>query len=729
MSIGIVHISDLHLSTKDAKEIFTSHVINDIREFKPKLVIVTGDLVDDPDKAVFEEVRGKLEMLCTACGVAYPDHLVVVPGNHDYRRHGVMGRKATIKGSGFEETFPNWQRERFYEINGQYFSIFCFDSNTNDPRINLARGRVGSSEYGRFRKAYGDLQSQHNTHFDKSFKIAVLHHHPLPIAQTETGWITDNDAFLGLDDAGTFMQEMVENRIDLVLHGHKHFPFFARTKFITAAHGERELTILAAGSTCKPAPGKQGNGYNLITLKDNKTIEVEQRFRDTPGGFKLRQRIPVMTYEMHRERQYYEELCRSPYSLELEKHNILINEDGDSECLEEFRNFRVLSGCEVQDFPISSKTVAGTFKGFSAYSRSDAITDPAWKLDDDSTDTFYKGRVDFRRPLTYEAGPISFDTCYYHFNAFALDAEQGERLYGDKDPEYYVNFVGYPIGTLLITIRFPSDIKSSSFDVVVLGEDNLHDTNEEEYCRRSLHISELTSTATLIVSKPLSNHSYGICWQLPPKEKKTSPQDEGNAKLIRKQLLGLNLRPDPSALSEHPLKEVFKTIRKELLEQYPSRDPSARFDIALMVYDDNLRKLRPVAGVMPSEYWDFRLHEGEGVAGRAHKLNSALLYIHDMVKDDEDWYISPPNNLTAHEVVFAVPLRYPIPVGRRIGPNEGSVIGVLCIGTTSPGSGLLRLYDITDEEREGEGDKLIAKIHEDYLLKRILPALGIQHLT
>jgi predicted MPP superfamily phosphohydrolase len=729
MSIGIVHISDLHLTTAGAKEIFDSHVINDIRGFKPSLIVVTGDLLDHPNEEEFEAVRQRFQTLCENCELDYRERLIVVPGNHDYRFYGLMGKKVTLQDSGFEKAFPGWQRPRFFAFGKQSISIFCFDSNTNDPRINFARGKVGQAEYGRFSREYGELQNQYKAAFDGSYKICLLHHHPLPIAQTETDHLFDNDAFLGLEDAGTFMQEMVENHIDLVLHGHKHFPFFARTKFITAKHGERELTILAAGSTCKPGLGAQGNGYNLITLKDNNTIEVAQRFRDTSGGFKLRQQISVMTYEMYRERRYLEALKQRPYMIEVERHNILINEFGDSECLEEYRNFRVSPDQQVSGLPVSSKTFAGTFKGFSAFSRSNTMSDPRWKIDEDSTERFFKGRIDFGKQVTYETGPISFDSFYYHFNAFALDKEQGKRLYGDDGDEYYVSYVGYPVGTLLIMIRLPEDIKTSSFDVIVWEEDRNRNSDEEEYCRRSLHISELTRTATLIVPKPLLHFSYGISWQLPSKTRNTSPQDEGNAKLIRKNLLALDWRSDPSALSEPPMKKVFEEIRKELLAEYPSKDPTARFDVVLMVYDDKLRKLRPVAGVMPAEYWAFRFHDGEGVAGRAHKLNSAHLYVRDMVKDDIDWYISPPTNIAAHEVLFAVPIRYPIPPDRMVDTVNGLVIGVFCVGTTSAGSGLLRLYDKTDETREGEGDRLIGRIHEDYFLKRILPALDLQHLT
>jgi len=519
------------------------------------------------------------------------------------------------------------------------------------------------------------------------------------------------------------MSEMIDKKIDIVLHGHKHCPFFARTKFVTTRYGESEVTVLAAGSACKPNPGNFSNAYNLIRIVAEGTIDVEQRHRDSPQGtFRPRHQlpIPVLGYEAFRDRSYDIALRNALYNVESETHNLLINEFGDSQCAEECRNLRVGDGERVEGLPEQIKTTAGTLKGLRVFSRTSTIRDPEWEPDPDCTDKLYKGRVRFSRTIASETGPVSFDISYYHFNAFALTKEQGKRMYDDDNPEYYKFFVLYPIRTLFITINFPSDIRSSSFDVFVQNAKREHCVLEETYCQQYLHVSELTRSATLMVPKPLLSHNYGISWQLPAEVRSLSTRAEGRAKLIRKQLLDLNLCVQPTALSVHPLQAVFEDIRRELLVRYTSGDTAAYFDVGLMVYDEQVGKLRHVAGIVQPEYWAYQLYEGEGVAGRAHKLNSAHLYARSRVRREMDWYASPPAPLLPHEAVFAVPLRYPVPPGQLIGAKEGSVIGVLWVGSTSPDSGLLDLF-----ERPEEGDNLISEFHEDYLLERILPAIGL----
>jgi predicted MPP superfamily phosphohydrolase len=719
MKISVAHISDLHLSSKEALEIFEL-LATDIQSVKPLpvLIIVTGDLVDQPGAGVLRRARERLRKLCEDCKIDPEERLIVIPGNHDYRHFGVFGMKEAVKETAFNRTFPNWQLPRFFDFDGRCFALFCLDSNTNDPRINLARGRVGQSEYQRFERDYEELHKRYKSAFEESFKVALLHHHPLPIAETEVDELTGNDAFLALDDAGTLITEMIHKEVDLVLHGHKHCPLFARTKFMTTDRGERELTVLAAGSASKPNPGRFGNAYNLITVMSEGPIEVEQRYRDAPlGGFKPRHQkpIPILGYESFRDRSYEISLLSAHFSVGSETHSYLINEFGDSECNVEFRNLRVRGKKPLEYFPEELKTTAGTIRGFRAFSKTDTMPHPDWCPDPSCDDKVCKGEIRFKSPIVNESGPISFDTTYYHFNGFALNEQQSWRMYGDHDPEHHKFLVAYPIRTLFITISFPSHISAPSFALLVRNNKGERNILEETYCRQYLHVSELTRSLTLVIPKPLQFQNYTISWRPEPQAENLPPGPKGTAKVIRKKLLDLNLRTQLAAVKVHPLQSVFEGIRLELLERYPSD----YFDIGLMVYDEQIKRLRHVAGVMQQEYWGYQLHEGEGVAGRAHKLDFALLYVRDRVQAEMDWYATPPASIAPHEVVFAVPLRYPLPVGQPIGAAQASVIGVLWIGSTAPGSSLLRLYD-----RPEEGDELISIFHEDYFLRRILPTIN-----
>ena len=88
--IKIAHISDLHFGAggyKDVSDSLAEHLRNHV---KPDLVLVTGDLVDTPKVALFEEVHGWLENLNKNLGwvPGQPSRYLVCPGNHDRHTRG-----------------------------------------------------------------------------------------------------------------------------------------------------------------------------------------------------------------------------------------------------------------------------------------------------------------------------------------------------------------------------------------------------------------------------------------------------------------------------------------------------------------------------------------------------------------------------------------------------------------------------------------------------------------
>jgi 3',5'-cyclic AMP phosphodiesterase CpdA len=704
------------LSTDGAWKLFDL-VTADLKPLSPKLLIVSGDFVDHPEVDGLTKVQHKLEGLCQDLGIDSSQHLVIIPGNHDYRVFGSFGRES-VEGKRFGKVFPNWRKSSFHKLPNRNVAMFVFDSNTNDPKLNLARGRVGDGEYAQFQKDFNQMQSDHPTEFDSAFKIAVLHHHPLPIADTEIDAVTDRDAFLALDDAGTFLREMVEKRVDLVLHGHKHYPFFARAKFATTRFGEREVNVLGAGSACKPnAGGAYGNSYNIIRLKGDGIVEVEQRHRIT-GNFRTLHQLKVLSYEEVRNRLHENAGCN--VAIESETDHCLVSDIGDCECTTELRNLRAKEGAAPEVFfPIEMTTTPGTFgRTLTAYSRSSAVGDPRWEPSSDCTGHCVKGKLRFSQPVDSHVGPISFDYSFRIFNAFALTAEQHRRMYGNQDPESFSTLVRYPLDMLFITIRYPSEIRTAKFEVVVEDANNQTSSCEQAWCRQHLHVSELTRTAILVVPKPLLGHRYRVRWQLPSETEAASSgelRQIGKACLIRSRLLELTPRGQPPSSLDNPVQKVLGGIKDELRNQFKSGDPAEDLEVGLMVYDERAVRLRHVAGIIRPEYWNWDIYEGEGVAGRAHKLNQAILYVRAAAKPELDWYTRPPASLLLHEVVFSVPLRYPIDRA------DGTVVGVLSVASTSQASRLLQLYG-----KEEDVKNLIGQIHKEYFQKRILPAIGLE---
>jgi 3',5'-cyclic AMP phosphodiesterase CpdA len=75
------------------------------------------------------------------------------------------------------------------------------------------------------------------------YRIALLHHHPLPIP-----YDSGQEAMMVMENAGAFLSEISNQQIPLVLHGHKHHRHFSRVTINAGDNGEFEAAVLATGS-------------------------------------------------------------------------------------------------------------------------------------------------------------------------------------------------------------------------------------------------------------------------------------------------------------------------------------------------------------------------------------------------------------------------------------------------------------------------------------------------
>ncbi|MGB9178581.1 MAG: metallophosphoesterase, partial [Pyrinomonadaceae bacterium] len=78
----IVHLSDLHFGRVDYSVV--KPLIEHVKEAKPDLVAVSGDLTQRARTAQFKEAREFLDAL--------PQPQIIVPGNHDVPLHNVFAR-------------------------------------------------------------------------------------------------------------------------------------------------------------------------------------------------------------------------------------------------------------------------------------------------------------------------------------------------------------------------------------------------------------------------------------------------------------------------------------------------------------------------------------------------------------------------------------------------------------------------------------------------------------
>ena len=108
-SVRIAHISDLHFGAdgyKDVSKVLAEHLRDNV---KPHMVIVSGDLVDTPKDALFDEVFTWREGLNVSlgCKPGEPSRYVVCAGNHD--RHK--------RGNALPWRFPKYNFEKVFTAN------------------------------------------------------------------------------------------------------------------------------------------------------------------------------------------------------------------------------------------------------------------------------------------------------------------------------------------------------------------------------------------------------------------------------------------------------------------------------------------------------------------------------------------------------------------------------------------------------------------------------------
>ncbi|TAL50055.1 metallophosphoesterase, partial [Patescibacteria group bacterium] len=415
--LTIAHISDLHFHSGNtpAGDHFVS-LQTEIAKSKVDTIIVTGDVVDNPLKEIFdglwdekytvkdlkkllrphrslvrnwvenltgtlEEARSFLKQLCEAADVKYPELLCTIPGNHDLRIQGVTELRFfgtvnlavdNIEDQPFTKIFGMTSQDRLVSFSkGTTDSIISvaivhFNSNGVDPVLNFATGKVGEDDLNRIRQLESDAS------FQKAHKIVLMHHHPMPIPESEgtpgVKGVFGGDQFLLLKNAGVVMRELVRSKIDLVLHGHKHYSGFSHVNFnfpllYSAGHeaavARHQVSVVGAGSA---GIYSEGYTFNIVKLYDDGRIYVEEKRRDRSGGYFPKRQFWLVSYEQKRIQRY--DHCAESLQTELRArakklvYSVNIEEDGDAIERRDFTGLQALDQ-ERDDIPHILRSLTG----------------------------------------------------------------------------------------------------------------------------------------------------------------------------------------------------------------------------------------------------------------------------------------------------------------------------------------------------------------------------------
>lgn len=305
----LLHLSDLHFTTKDQATIWYSQLAADLREQQIDALdalIVTGDLVNRADPAEYDAARMFLERLMAGFTLS-ARQVVIVPGNHDvswplseeayqpYRRtrySGTLVPGAYIDhGGGLVEVRDDAAYRRRFEpfaelyrtIKGADYPLAFEDQATIDDLADIGVCVLGLNSAWETDHHFRDRASIHMEALANALlklgslspgqlRIVAFHH---PLHGGEDSRIRD----------AAFLQQLAVHGFRLALHGHVHKADAELYQYDRATDGRR-IEIVAAGTfganTREWVPGYPLQ-YNLLLVGPER-ITVETRCRREVNG-------------------------------------------------------------------------------------------------------------------------------------------------------------------------------------------------------------------------------------------------------------------------------------------------------------------------------------------------------------------------------------------------------------------------------------------------------------
>ena len=267
MNVRIAHLSDPHFGT-NFPEVLNS-LKNSIRELRPDLIILSGDITQRARSAQFKAAGDFVAELSEF-------RWAIVPGNHDIPLFNIF--------------------MRFFNPYGHFKKVFKGLLEKQIPLEGVEVFTLNSTS--RFRHVQGDLNKKQIKKIvpDPSLKSEVrivCFHHPMDCPKR----VDEKNLLRGRDET---MKVLAKAEIDLVLGGHIHDPYVSLS-------GERyprvaRQSIISVAGTCLSWRTRSGapNSFNLIDVHTEKNQQPRlliSRY-DLQNDFKF---SPILVQSFYRD--------------------------------------------------------------------------------------------------------------------------------------------------------------------------------------------------------------------------------------------------------------------------------------------------------------------------------------------------------------------------------------------------------------------------------------------
>ncbi len=189
----------------------------------------------------------------------------MIPGNHD----SLLTYLRLERSRAYDSVVGPVPILREFEIRGFPVVLFSFDSSIERSGewwpFRASRGKVRPERFIEFNDEIFRLRQLDAERFDRALKIAVVHHHPLPVPNK------DFESFTVMQNGGTFIAHMQSNNINLILHGHEHFPYSCSYRYDQSTDWS---IVVSAGSASQW--GKAVNSFSFLEFYPWQRLNLRQ---------------------------------------------------------------------------------------------------------------------------------------------------------------------------------------------------------------------------------------------------------------------------------------------------------------------------------------------------------------------------------------------------------------------------------------------------------------------
>jgi len=583
-------------------------------------------------------------------------------------------------------------------------------------------------------------------------RIAVVHHHVLPIAFAPGAAKTTGDPMMVLRNAGAVLNILAQNKFDLILHGHWHKSQFARIDFGSDDADSYPMAVASAGSAAMTEPDNTGrNSINLIRIAATGRIEVKSvdygaGQAPNPNG------TPGQHYRLYQEplsaakrRAHVRARERHPIECDKRVQACEMTENGDLWVRHEFEGLRLSGDLPryprrpfVVYLPPYGHFVHETLTLDDASLRAGATLRRAAdypRPQDDPPDAEYYwinlpgGGLAQGQPSIPYAVSHGCANCMKMTHWEARErVERGveQSLPPDFDEEWIGARITYPARKLELKVKFPPSLamvqpevetrrhpRYPVHDVDPWGDAQLRpkeleiDPAVQQEEKRELRYDAPDRTWILSIDRPLVGYQYALRWKLP--EDAIDRDVADTTREWRRVLLNLGARIDDGNATANDREAVkqFGLLCDALEVELRGASPDEKWTIGFFVHDSTQLALRPV---FSRRSWtkeelprSFKIPYGDGVSGAAFQQRRIIAWNRGQVTSDPDdsapSLITPvpyPDEQTGHVEavnVLALPFYHSGSEDVRRRPPPWTAIGVVTFDSSSYDSPINRMDD------------------------------------